>query len=219
MSSVLYLHGFASGPSSTKGRYFQRRFAEEGVSVYQPDLAAGDFPRLTVTRQIEAARKAAQETAPSLVIGSSLGGYVGALLAANHPQSVPALVLLAPAFGFAHRWARMLGPARMAAWKEFGSREIYHYREKRDLPLRYEFYEDALKHPPFPEFPQPCLVLQGRHDEVVDANQSIDYAQGKSNVRLEILDSDHALTDVLDDIWARVWDFYGKLEPGSPRDA
>jgi hypothetical protein len=219
MSSVLYLHGFASGPASAKGQYFQRRFAEAGITVHQPDLAEGDFSRLTVTRQLETARKAAEAVQPHLVIGSSLGGYLAALLAAALPETVPALLLLAPAFNFARRWAVRLGEAQMAAWREFGAREVYHYGEKRDLPLRYGFYEDALKHEPFPTFAQPCLILHGRRDEVVDANQSIHYAQGKSNIRLEILESDHALTDVLDEIWARVHEFHGKCEPAAPQDA
>ena len=219
MASVLYLHGFASGPASSKGQYFQRRFGDAGIEVYQPDLAEGDFPNLTVSRQLDAARKAAEAVRPVLVIGSSLGGYLAALLAAGHPRLVPALVILAPAFNFARRWAERLGEAQMAAWKESGAREVYHYGEKRDLPLRYGFYEDALKHSPFPTFSQPGLILHGRNDDVVDATQSIDYAQGKSNIRLEILDSDHALTDVLDEIWARVCEFRGKSEPAVPQDA
>jgi len=219
MSSVLYLHGFASGPTSAKGEYFQRRFAEAGITVHQPDLAEGDFSRLTVTRQLEAASRAADAVQPSLVIGSSLGGYVAAILAAARPETIPALVLLAPAFDFARRWAERLGEAEMAAWKEFGALEVYHYGERRNLPLRHGFYEDALKHEPFPAFAQPCLILHGRRDEVVDANQSIHYAQGKSNIRLEIVDSDHALTDVLHDIWPRVRDFRRKHEPAAPRDA
>lgn len=219
MASVLYLHGFASGPESTKGQYFQRRFGAAGIEVYQPDLAEGDFPNLTVTRQLEAARKAVEAVRPALLIGSSLGGYLAALLAAGRPGLVPALVLLAPAFDFARRWAERLGETRMAAWKQSGAREVYHYGEKRDLPLRYGFYEDALVHPPSPTFSQPCLLLHGRNDDVVDAAQSIDYAHGKSNIRLEILESDHALTDVLDEIWARVCEFWGKYEPAVPRDA
>jgi pimeloyl-ACP methyl ester carboxylesterase len=219
MASVLYLHGFASGPLSTKGQYLQRQFGKAGIAVHQPDLAEGDFPRLTVTRQLETARKAAAQLRPSLVIGSSLGGYVAALLAAGRPRLVPAVVLLAPAFNFARRWAERLGEPQMAAWKECGACEVYHYGEKRDLPLRYGFYEDALEHPPFPTFSQPCLMLHGRRDDVVDATQSIDYAQGKSNIRLEILESDHALTDVLDEIWVRVCEFHGKSEPAAPQDA
>ena len=219
MSCVLYLHGFASGPTSAKGQFFQRRFAEAGITVHQPDLAEGDFSSLTVTRQLEAARRAAEAVQPSLVIGSSLGGYVAALLAAARPETIPALVLLAPAFDFARRWAERLGEAEMAAWKEFGALEVYHYGEKRDLPLHYEFYEDALKHEPFPAFAQPCLILHGLRDEVVDANQSIHYAQGKSNIRLEIVDSDHVLTDCLDDLWAWVYDFYRTHEPAQRRDA
>jgi len=99
----------------------------------------------------------------------------------------------------------------MAAWRDFGAREVYHYGEKRDLPLRYRFYEDALKHEPFPVFSQPCLLLHGRRDGIVDAAQSIDYAHGKSNIRLEILESDHGLTDVLDEIWGRVSEFRGEM--------
>ena len=219
MSSVLYLHGFASGPSSIKGRYFQRRFGDAGIEVYQPDLAEGDFPNLTVTGQLEAARKAVEAVRPGLVIGSSLGGYLAALLAAGHPRLVPALVIMAPAFNFARRWAERLGEAELSAWKQSGARNVYHYGEKRDLPLRYRFYEDALKHEPFPVFSQPCLLLHGRHDEVVDAAQSIDYAHGKSNIQLEILESDHGLTDVLDEIWGRVSEFRGKCEPAAPQDA
>lgn len=219
MSSVLYLHGFASGPASTKGQYFQRRFGDAGIEVCQPDLAEGDFPNLTVTGQLDSARRAAEAVRPSLVIGSSLGGYLAALLAAGYPGLVSAVVLLAPAFNFARRWAERLGEAQMASWREYGAREIYHFGEKRDLPLRYRFYEDALKHPPFPVFSQPGLLLHGRRDDIVDAAQSIDYAQGKSNIRLEILESDHALTDVLDEIWARVCEFRGKCEPAAREDA
>lgn len=219
MASVLYLHGFASGPASTKGHYFQSKFGAAGIELHQPDLAEGDFPNLTVTGQLEAARKAAEAARPALLIGSSLGGYLAALLAAGHPRLVPALVLLAPAFNFARRWAERLGEAELSAWKQSGARNVYHYGEKRDLPLRFGFYEDALKHEPFPAFSQPCLLLHGRRDDVVDAAQSIDYAQGKSNIRLEILESDHALTDALDEIWTRVCEFRGECEPAAPQDA
>ena len=40
---VLYLHGFASGPDSAKGRFFRDRFEARGVRVDLPDLTEGDF--------------------------------------------------------------------------------------------------------------------------------------------------------------------------------
>ena len=45
----IYLHGFASGPGSTKARFFRDRFAEAGRELRVPDLAAGDFEHLTIT--------------------------------------------------------------------------------------------------------------------------------------------------------------------------
>jgi predicted esterase YcpF (UPF0227 family) len=36
---LVYLHGFASGPASTKAQFFRTRFAERGVELAIPDLA------------------------------------------------------------------------------------------------------------------------------------------------------------------------------------
>src|SRR5690242_18341270 len=108
MTRILYLHGFASGPRSSKARYFHERLTKAGARVEVPDLAAGDFERLTITGQLGViARLAAGE--PVSLIGSSLGGYLAALYAARHPE-VRRVVLLAPGFAFARRWPEWLGP-------------------------------------------------------------------------------------------------------------
>jgi uncharacterized protein len=52
MTQILYLHGFASGPSSSKARFFRERLERAGASVEVPDLAAGDFEHLTITAQL-----------------------------------------------------------------------------------------------------------------------------------------------------------------------
>jgi len=49
MNRILYLHGFASGPSSSKARYFRGRLEAAGAHVEVPDLAAGDFEHLTLS--------------------------------------------------------------------------------------------------------------------------------------------------------------------------
>jgi len=43
-----YLHGFASGPGSTKAQFFRARIAEHGIALEIPDLAP-DFAHMTVT--------------------------------------------------------------------------------------------------------------------------------------------------------------------------
>src|ERR1700693_2492947 len=110
MKRVLYLHGFASGPSSSKARYFREHLERAGAIVEVPDLAAGDFEHLTITGQLEVIGRVVSGAAIP-IIGSSMGGYLAALYASRHPE-VPKLVLMAPAFGFARRWAERLGPAQ-----------------------------------------------------------------------------------------------------------
>ncbi len=107
MSRIIYLHGFASGPSSKKARFFSQQFAQLGMGLEIPDLAQGDFARLTISGQLGVIERVSRGEPVSL-IGSSMGGYLAALYAARHPE-VEKLVLLAPAFSFLTRWPETLG--------------------------------------------------------------------------------------------------------------
>jgi len=51
MPRFVYLHGFASSPSSRKARFFAERFRELGIGLEVPDLAEGDFRNLTLSAQ------------------------------------------------------------------------------------------------------------------------------------------------------------------------
>src|SRR3712207_248123 len=95
---VLYLHGFASGPSSGKAQFFRARLAERGVQLEIPDLVEGDFENLTITGQLAVIERTARGD-PVVLMGSSLGGYLAALYASSHPE-VTKLILMAPAFYF-----------------------------------------------------------------------------------------------------------------------
>ena len=213
MPNIVYLHGFGSGPDSTKGRFFQRNFSMIGAEVYQPDLAEGDFQGMTITAQLAVVDRAVREREPVLLAGSSLGGYLAALYAARHPERVPSLVLLAPAFGFARRWAEQLGEAEMAAWREQGVRLVHHYGAQDSLPIGYQLYEDALQYEDFPDVKQPTLVFHGRMDETVKPELSTEFAWSRANVQLQFLDSDHQMLDVVETIWERVAMFYQETEP------
>ena len=85
---MVYLHGFASGPGSTKARFFHARFAELGVALDVPDLAP-DFTHTTMSGQL-AAVDGILARGPAVLLGSSLGGYLAALAAARHPDRVRA---------------------------------------------------------------------------------------------------------------------------------
>jgi pimeloyl-ACP methyl ester carboxylesterase len=210
---ILYLHGFASGPTSQKGSYFARQFAQIGANVHQPDLNEGDFRGLTITRQAATAARLVRELRPELVMGSSMGGYVAAVCASIEPVTPP-LVLMAPAFGFADRWSQRLGTRAMEDWKLKGEMDVYHYGDRCNRPVGYQLYEDALWFAPFPDVKQPTLVFHGKRDDVVPPEHSVQFAWGRPNVQLELLDSDHALTDVLDTMWTEIVAWRSRLAPG-----
>jgi pimeloyl-ACP methyl ester carboxylesterase len=199
MSRFVYLHGFASSPSSRKARFFEERFRELGIGLEIPDLAEGDFRNLTLTAQLKVVARICGQGAVSL-IGSSMGGYLAALYAARHTE-VQKLVLLAPAFSFASRWPETLGEQAMEQWKRTNTLEVFHYSEGHEVELGYQLIEDAQQYEAYPDVTQPCLIFQGRKDTVVPPIYAETFAAGHSNADLRLMDSDHDLVNVLDEMW------------------
>jgi pimeloyl-ACP methyl ester carboxylesterase len=196
MTRILYLHGFASSPSSSKAQFFREHLEAAGARVEIPALDGGDFEHLTVTGQLAIIERAARGEPVSL-IGSSLGGYLAALYACRHPETAR-VVMLAPAFDLTRRWAERLAPEALEAWRTTGAMEVFHYGDKCRRKLAYDFFEDGARYPEFPRFSQPALIFHGAQDDVVPAVASREFAAGQSNVRLEVLQSGHDLLDVLD---------------------
>lgn len=202
---VLYLHGFASGPESRKARFFSEHLREHGVHLETPDLAKGNFSKLTITGQLQLVEELLNDD-PALLIGSSLGGYLAALYAQHH-ASVSRLVLLAPAFRFHQLWMDRITPEQLAAWKRDGALPFFHYGTGREEPLGYHFIEDAAGYELLPPFRQPAMIFHGIEDMVVPINYSREFVQNHTNARLVPLASGHELTDVLDEIWRDLQDF------------
>jgi pimeloyl-ACP methyl ester carboxylesterase len=205
MNRILYLHGFASGPSSSKARFFRDRLQAAGATVDVPDLAAGDFEHLTLTSQLSVIERAAQGEPVSL-IGSSMGGYLAALYARRHPE-VDRLILLAPAFRFGRRWHERYGQQAIEQWRRRGTLEVFHYAECRQRNLAYDLIEDAARYEDYPDFRQPALIFHGAHDEVVPAGYSEEFAATHPNARLEVLDAGHELLNVLEHMSVKATSF------------
>ena len=195
----MYLHGFASGPTSKKAQFFRERFAQLGIGLDIPDLADGQFERLTITGQLGVIERACGGE-PVTLIGSSMGGYLAALYAARHPE-VENLVLLAPAFSFLTRWPEELSESKMEEWKRSGVLRVFHYSQGREAALGYQLIEDARQYEHYPTFSQPTLIFHGKHDTVVPPGHSISFSQQHARTTLRLMDSDHQLLNVLDDIW------------------
>jgi uncharacterized protein len=205
MSRVLYLHGFASGPSSRKATFFKEELERQGLHLEIPDLAEGDFRGLTITGQLNLMEREIRGDKLAL-IGSSLGGYLAALYSARHPEIV-GMILLAPAFNLCQRWQSELGPEKLHEWQQTGEMPVYHYAEKRTTALGFQFMKDAEGYEAFPDFRQSCLIFHGTQDPVVPVDYSEWFAADHGNAKLIRLQSGHELTDVLGLIWEKAGPF------------
>jgi uncharacterized protein len=202
---VIYLHGFASSPSSRKAQYLSERFRECSIRLETPDLAEANFENLTITGQLALLERLTGNDRVSL-IGSSLGGYLAALYAATH-SNVDRLVLLAPAFRFVDLWRARLGAAELKRWRETDQLAVYHYGEDREVNLRYSLLADAERYEAYPDFSQPALIVHGRSDDTVPIESTFEFARTHPNVRVLPLDSDHELGNVLQPIWEQTQQF------------
>ena len=202
MTAYIYLHGFASIPRASKARYLRDRFAKINLSLNVLDLNQGDFTNLTLSRQIEQTIAALTDSdTPIVLIGSSFGGLTAAWVAQKQLQ-VAKLILLAPAFGFPQSWYSRLEPKQIEQWCESGYLPVFHYGENREIPLHYNFLQDADNYPLSGLTRSlDTLIIHGINDEVVSVQVSRDYQQRHSQVKLVEPESDHGLNDVQDRIW------------------
>jgi pimeloyl-ACP methyl ester carboxylesterase len=209
----LYLHGFASAPSSTKAKFFAAKLAELGIVTQIPDLNGESFQRLTLSSQLaiidELVSKKPDEQ-PSAIVGSSMGGLLATICSRRYP-GVKALVLMAPGFGLPRRWQELLGEEGLTKWHTNGFLDVFHYGANENNSLSYDFILDAERYQTDNlEVTIPTLVFHGKNDETVPLSESLDFAkQNPAHVELKVLDSDHSLIDKLDEIWADTLKFLG----------
>jgi uncharacterized protein len=201
----IYLHGFSSGPGSTKAKYVRASCAQIGIDLQVPDLNQDDFTHLTISRQIDQVVDLfPSDRSPVTLIGSSLGGWISAIVAQNHPQ-VEKLILLAPAFDFLTHWLPKIGEQQLNLWQKTGYLSVYHHAIKDLSPLHYDFLTDAGKYP-MAEIDRvlPTLIIHGINDEVVPVSVSQHFARTHPWVELLEWDSDHQLIDKNEQIWQEI---------------
>ena len=110
-------------------------------------------------------------------------------------------MLMAPAFCFLKRWTATLGPAALEKWRASGTFEVFHYGEGRPVPLGYQLIEDAGQYEDHPDASQPVLIFHGKNDSAVPVEYSEEFAKKHAQAKLQVLNSDHELLNVLDDMW------------------
>jgi uncharacterized protein len=209
----VWLHGFASGPTSSKGQFVRARLRERGEDLLLPDLNEPSFFALTVSRMLGQLDALVQGEEPVVLFGSSLGGFTAATWAATRPGRVRALVLLAPAFDLGPRWERQMGEDA-ARWRAAGRFAFDHYARGKKEDLSIAFLDDAHRHESFPLPLCPTLVVQGTGDEVVDPSLAREFTRRmEGRAQLVELPEGHELNADLPGLWKRIDAFLATYAP------
>ncbi len=204
MINFLYLHGFASSPLSRKAKFFEAAIREAGWKCHTPDLNLPTFEKLSISAQMESCLALAStfDDDPLVLVGSSMGGLLAALLYERLPQTV-AIILLAPGFGIAERWPALIGEEGMKEWETSGTRSFFHYRAGCELPLHFGFARELsnLKTDDF-ILEIPTLVFHGVDDQTVPVEYARKFArQNPTWASLVELNDGHELAESLERIW------------------
>ena len=210
VTKFLYLHGFASGPSSKKGVAIANHLAARGIAVERLYLRVPSFEHLRLSAMIETVRAAIGSADDrAVVLGSSLGGLTAARLAESDSRVV-ALVLLAPAFQMVSRWRAREGEAAWRAAEERGWFEVDDLALGGRARVDFEFTNDVARvdSTPFPDVRVPTLIIHGTRDDVVAFDRSRDFAKTRPNVRLVPVDDTHDLGRSLDTITREIDTFF-----------
>ncbi|HXJ03329.1 MAG TPA: alpha/beta hydrolase [Micropepsaceae bacterium] len=114
--NVLWLGGFKSDMGGTKAEALDRWAARHGHSYLRFDYyghggSSGNFRDGTISRWRDDALAVLDRLCrgPQILVGSSMGAWIGLLIAQRRPEQVAGMLLLAPAADFTESlvWARM----------------------------------------------------------------------------------------------------------------
>ena len=215
--ALVYLHGFASSPRSSKARFFGQRAIGAGWAYTCPDLNEPDFAALTVTRMIDQVDAAVESygNGPVALVGSSLGAFVAVHAAARRLARgaiapVDRLVLLAPALDLVSSLETDFGPAKMAAWERSGVLPVFHYGDDAMRELGWGFMPDARSYDSDAvRLDLPMLIYQGLGDDVVRPASVQRWVTARPHVTLRMVDDGHQLLGHMETMWADVATFLG----------
>ena len=174
VTHLLYLHGFSSGPQSTKARQMAAWVAEHRPCVHWccPQLPASPAQAVALIHALTTA----WPPATSAVIGSSLGGYYATVLAESTGCRA---VLINPAIEPARDLADKIGVT--TSWH---GDEAFHFRA--------EYVGELQAMAAAPTNPARYLALIAKGDEVLDWREMRDRYAGARLVLLE--GGDHAFS-------------------------
>jgi uncharacterized protein len=179
-------HGFLSNKNSTTNKVLSALLTERKIATFRFDFMGqgesdGPFEEITVGAAVDQAMAALKLVASKGyrrigLIGSSFGGLVSLLAAAQFPEIV-ALGLKCPVADFPEMLQLEFGRGGhdgIAEWRKAGTIPNITGGPGR-IRLAYAFYEDCLRHDGYAAakaVKAPTLIVQGDCDEYLPLHQS-----------------------------------------------
>lgn len=210
---LFWLSGYMSDLGGTKASALDRFAAETGRACVRFDYtghgeSSGDIRDGTIGRWLAECRHIFDRytDGPQVVIGSSMGGYLATLMARDMVAEgkagrIAALVLIAPAIDMTERllWARLDAETRKTVEQEGEWLRPSEYDDTVQVFTRRLFEEGRnhlLSDGPLLDFPFQTIILQGRLDDAVPPDVSLDLAgMINGDVTLSLIhDGDHRLS-------------------------
>lgn len=213
--NIIYLHGFASSPNSSKAQALRERLAGSEVPLIAPDLNQPSFEQLTLTAMLAHLADVVRACPPGPVylVGSSMGGLVAVHFVNRYKDAearrVELLFLLSPALDFMENRRHTLGEDGLLEWKRKGWWKFHNYATDREERIHYGLVEDIAAYDSYNTHVDiPVMIYHGQNDDVVSPAQSERFSSERNNVRLKLVDSDHTLLDQIDNIWRDMVHFF-----------
>lgn len=208
-SIVLYVHGFGSDRAGTKGQALHEACIRHGFGYAAFDFRGHgrstgqmvDLRASSLLEDLESIRLhlAGRGVRKLFLAGSSMGGFASSWYALEHPQEVPAVVLMAPAFRFLH--GRLLGVSEeeRLRWQQEGRFRVRN--QWIDVELSWDLLNERDRFDPEElarRWRTPALIFHGMNDETVDWRDTVDLVEkvGTTDIELRLWRAgDHRLLE------------------------
>ncbi|MHB1321861.1 MAG: alpha/beta hydrolase [Acidithiobacillus ferrivorans] len=182
----VFLPGFASNMEGSKSQRLACSAQAQGWSWVRFDprgvgRSDGLFQALTLSRYLADLQLILHmlEDRPVLLVGSSLGGWLGTIAATRWPKQIRALLLIAPAYNFIQEIFRRLPADEQQAWQDTNLRCWEDPYGLGELRMQFDLVADSWRYD-FLRFPPylhcPVEILHGSADKDVPLTLSYQFA-------------------------------------------
>lgn len=201
--AVILCHGMESNKNSEKLAWLGAALARRGILVLRFDFSyagesSGKFEDITYSGEVDDLRAAyallqSQDPAKIAILGSSMGGSVALLFAAEEPE-IAALVTVAAPIHPEQFPARTLTARQMEQWRDRGF-TLYH-GQKLNVSLLHDLEKIRILEAA-PRITCPVLIIHGSADEVVPVKEAheLDGCLRTEKQMLILQGGDHRLSD------------------------